>query len=114
METLKLASDEIIAEVGEYLRKPLPRAQEDLEAHVIGLEALRFGLAKATTDSLQTLYQRRKQMLWPKDAEKNFTELDRTTRLNGDVAELERDYQFLVRLEALVEGRLNLALVFLT
>jgi hypothetical protein len=114
METPKLASDSIITTVGALLRQPLPRAQEDLEAHVIELEACRFDLAEATVNSLQLLYQKRKQMLWPKDAEKNLTELDRTTRLNGDVAILERDYAFLLRIEALIEGRLNLALVFLT
>jgi hypothetical protein len=111
---IELPSAHIISEVGELLRVPLPRAQEDLEAHVIGLEALRYDLAEATSNSLQMLYQKRKQMLWPKDAEKNLTELDRTTRLNGDVAILERDYQFLSRLEALVDSRLSLALLFLT
>lgn len=114
MDTQVLPSEKILSEVGAYLRQPLPRAQEDLEAHVIGLDALRFQLAQVTTDSLQTLYQKRKQMLWPKDAEKSLTELDRTTRLNGDVAVLERDYQFLLRIEALVESRLNLALMLLS
>jgi hypothetical protein len=103
----------VLAEVGEFLRQPLPRAQEDLEAHLIGLEALRHDLAKETVDAMELLYTKRKQMLWPKDAEKGLTELDRTTRLNGDVAPLEKDYQFLLRLEALVEARLSLALSLL-
>lgn len=85
-----------------------------MEAHIIGLEALRFDLAKEVADSMQLLYEKRKQMLWPKDAEKGLTELDRTTRLNGDVAILERDYQFLLRLESLVEARLNIGMSLLT
>lgn len=100
----------IIARVGEFLRNPLPRAREDLEAHIIGLEGLRYDLAHDCVESMQVLYQKRRQMLWPKDAEKGLTELDRTTRLNGDVAILERDYQFLLRLEKLVEDRLTLAM----
>jgi hypothetical protein len=105
---------EIISTVGAILRLPLPRAQEDLEAHIIELEAHRFDLAQATVDALKLLYEKRKQMLWPKDAEKNLTELDRTTRLNGDVAILERDYQFLLRIESLVEARLGLAMMLLS
>lgn len=109
-----LPSEKIIANVGTYLRQSLPRAQEDIESHVIGLDALKYDLAEATANSLRTLYEKRKQMLWPKDAEKSFTELDRTTRLNGDVAILERDYKFLCRLEELVDARLNLAMLLLT
>lgn len=108
METPK-----IVSEIGEFLRHPLPRAQEDLEAHVIGLEALRYELAEACVDAMQLLYEKRRQMLWPKDAEKGLTELDRTTRLNGDVAILERNYQFLLRVEALVEQRLSLGITLL-
>lgn len=110
---IKLKSEQIIAEVGKYLRQALPRAQEDLEAHVIGLDSLRFDLAKERADAMQSLYEKRKQMLWPKDVDAKLTELDRNTRLNADVAILERDYQFLVRLEDLVEARVDLALRFL-
>lgn len=107
-QTLK--SSEIIKKVGEYLRKPIPTTQKDLKLHVIGLDALRYDLAEACYDSMQTLYQKRKQMLWPKDVEKGLTELDRNTRLNGDVAVLERDYHFLLKLQDLVESRIELAL----
>jgi hypothetical protein len=103
----------IIIEIGKYLRSPMPLAQEDLEGHMIGLEALRYELAQATVDQLQLLYQKKKQMLWPKDAEKGMTELDRNTRLNADVSIIDRDYQFLLRLEPLVEFRLQMAMMFL-
>lgn len=103
----------IINKIGEYLRCPLPRAQEDLETYIIELDALRFDLAQERVDKLQLLYQKRKQMLWPKDTIDKLTELDRTTRLNGDMAPLERDYQFLIRIEELVDARLSLAMEFL-
>lgn len=108
---MELKSEKIIAEVGEFLRVPIPK--DDLEDHIIGLEALRFELATQLVDSMMLLYQKRKQMLWPKDAEKGMTELDRTTRLNGDVAILERDYKFLQRLEELIDSRLKLAIFLL-
>lgn len=106
-------SPQIIIEIGKFLREPLPLAQEDLEAHMIGLEALRYDLAQATSDQLRLVYDKKKQMLWPRDMEKGLTELDRTTRLNADVSLIDRDYQFLLRLEALVEFRLQMALMFL-
>lgn len=102
---------DIIKEVGEFLRKPI--FSEDVEEHIIGLDALRFDLAQAKVDAMKLLYEKRKQMLWPKDTVEKLTELDRTTRLNGDVSTLERDYQFLQRLETLVDERIKLALELL-
>lgn len=102
---------DIVKEIGEFLRKPLPL--EDLESHIIGLDALRFELSESRVNSMKILYEKRKQMLWPKDTIEKLTELDRTTRLNGDVATLERDYQFLQRLETLVDERIKLALTLL-
>lgn len=107
-------SPQIIAEVGVFLREPLPLAQEDLEMHIIGLEALRFGVAVATADQLQLLYEKRKQMLWPKDADKSKTELDRSTHLNADVAVIERDYRLLCCLEDLIGDRLNIGMRLLS
>lgn len=114
MDTNTYQEPAIVGEIGSILRQPLPLAHEDLEGAVIGLEAYRFALAEATVDAMRLLYEKRKQMLWPKDAEKNLTELDRTTRLNGDVAMLERNYAFLTRLEALVDARLNLSMLLLS
>lgn len=94
----------IIKLVGEYLRKTNTRSD------ALKLDTLRFELALARVDAQKLLYEKRKQMLWPKDAEKGLTELDRTTRLNADVAVLERNYQFLARLEELVDNRIDLVL----
>lgn len=106
---VKLKSEQIISQVGEYLRQALPKDASKLLEHVRGLEALQFDLTKERVDSMQFLYEKRRQLLWPKDIDTKLTELDRTTRLNADVAVLERDHQFLVRLEQLVEARLDLA-----
>lgn len=97
-------SARLVAEIGTLLR------QAPSQEQLISLDKLRFDLANEVTDAMQLLYEKRKQMLWPKDAEKGLTELDRSTRLNGDVAILERDYQFLLRLETLVADRLKLGL----
>lgn len=106
-------SPKIIAEVGAFLREPLPRIPEDLEAHIIGLDALRFELAQATADWLKLLYDKRRQMLWPKDTDKKMTELDRNVHLHADVSVIERDYHFLEALTKLVEQRLDLAMKFI-
>lgn len=58
---------------------------------------------------LRLLYEKRKQMLWPKDFEKGLTELDRTTRLDGDLAPMEADYQFMLKLDELIVARIELA-----
>lgn len=91
---------------------PLPKDKTKLKQHIIELEALRFELAETTVDTMRLLYEKRKQMLWPKDipvGKKEPTELDRSTYLNADVATIERDYQFLLRIETLVKDRLELA-----
>lgn len=98
---------EIVTKVGELLRQPLSKE------NLIALDAIRYDLANERVKAMELLYVKRKQMLWPKDAEKGLTELDRTTRLNGDIAPLERDYQFLTRLETLVDSRIELALALL-
>ena len=110
---MEYKSPDIIKEIGVYLREPLSLFQEDLHNQMIGLESLRYGLTEATVDQLKLLYDKKKQMLWPKDSEKGLTELDRTTRLNADVSIIDRDYQFLLRLEPLVEFRLQMAMMFM-
>lgn len=103
-------SPSIIAKVGSLLRKPFPRSTEDIEVAVMDLEDIKYDLAEAVTDHMRLLYEKRKQMLWPKDAEKNLTELDRTVRLSGDVAVIERDYQLLCKIEQLVNDRIAIIL----
>lgn len=101
---------DIINRVGEALQQPIPKA---VKPYVEELESVRFKLAEARADAMQLLYEKRRQMLWPKDTAEKLTELDRTTRLNGDVAVLERDYQFLNRLEKLLDDRIELAVTYL-
>lgn len=103
----------IIKEVGDILRLPLPRAREDIEAHVVELEKLRVPLAEAVVDAGRLVAEKRLQALWPKDAEKKLTELERTVRLEGDIAVYERDYQFLLRLEKFIEQRLTVIITIL-
>lgn len=107
---------DIIKTAGEYLRVPLPRNKIKLQEHIIGLESIRFDLAEASVDTMRLLYEKRKQMLWPKDipvGKKEPTELDRSTYLNADTSTIERDYQFLIRIESLIQERLNIALKLL-
>lgn len=82
----------------------LSRKDADYES----LEGIAMILAFAIADQTKLIYEKRKQMLWPKDMEKGLTELDRTTRLNGDLAFIERDLILLNKLEALVIMRLEL------
>lgn len=106
-------SPKVIIEVGKYLQQPLPLAQEDLRQHLIGLESMRYQLAEAIADQIKLVYDKRKQMLWPKDADKGLTELDRNTRLNADVSVMERDKEFLLRIEEMVLFRLNMGMLLI-
>ena len=103
----------IISKLGRVMRRNIPKAGEDLELYIRSLDSLKFELAESTANQKRLLYEKRKQMLWPKDSEKGLTELDRSVRLNGDLAILERDMWFLERLNELVEQRLTLCIIFL-
>lgn len=103
----------IIKTVSEQLHLSLPRASEDLEVTIINLDGLRIGLAEAIAQMHRFIYEKRKQMLWPKDADKGLTDLDRKIRLDGDLAAFESDYQFLQRLDNLVEQKITLATILL-
>lgn len=106
-------SPRIIAKIGESLRQPIPLDHKKLMSHINELLTLQPELAEATCDWLQRSYETKKNMLWPRDMDKKITELDRTIRLNADSAIVERDYQFLLRLEKIVEMRLEIAKVLL-
>lgn len=101
--------NEIIRRVGVFLREPIPEV--DIEDHLSGLEALRFDLAEATVDWQRLLAEKKNQMLHPKD--KELTDMDRKVMLNASIAVIERDYEFLLRLEGLVSDRLDLGKMFL-
>lgn len=77
-----------------------------IEQDIDELRSLRVELAEAVVDARQLLLEKRRQMLWPKD--KELTELDRKTRLDGDVAMYERNYEFLYRLEEIAKEKLEL------
>ena len=104
-------SPPIIAEVGKLLREALPTGGEDAEVHILELDALRYPLAEAVTNTMRMLYEKRKQLLWPKD--KDVTELDRSIRLNADMAPIERDFALLQKLEVLLKDRIELCIFFL-
>lgn len=57
------------------------------------LQSLRYELAEARAQALQDLYEARPHLLRPKDRE--LTDLDRKTQMDGFCAEKEHDKQFL-------------------
>lgn len=78
---------EIIKKISPLLQQPVTTTT------LLALQPLRLELATALADKGQELAERKRQVLWPKD--KEMTELDRKLRLNGDVAEIERDFTLL-------------------
>lgn len=94
----------IVSKVGVYLRDPI--SINTLKTKIVGLESLRMELLEVRVDWQQLLAEKKNQMLYPKDKDK--TELDRRVMLNASIANIERDCEFLVGLEKLVEQRLEL------
>lgn len=92
---------QVVKKLRPYITNPEPLSIKQRNE----LSALRLELAEMTVDAYQKVAEKRRQMLWPKD--KEMTELDRKTRLDGDVAVYERDYQFLLRIENIVADRLK-------
>lgn len=93
----------IVDKLQPYLSIPIPT---NPQAHLRGLESLRYALAESAVEAHQKLLEKRRQALWPKD--KELTELDRKTRLDGDTAGYEADYEFLLKLEEIVKDRIEL------
>lgn len=102
---------EIISKIGAFLREPLPSTKNDLKDALIGLEGLRMELLDARVNWQMMLAEKRAQYLMPKD--KDWTELDRKTRLNAQLANIERDTEFLLGLEKLVTERIQLGKILL-
>lgn len=96
---------DVIKAVAEYLGEPLPETAPALQKHLVGLDSVRMQLAEAKVDWHKLLHEKESQMLHPKDA--MFTEMDRKVMLNASVAVIRRDYDYLVTLEKLIEGRLE-------
>lgn len=93
-----------LPKVVEKLRPYLEKRLDKID--ILDLERLRLELSEAKVDFHMKLQEKRRQMLWPKD--KDFTELDRKTRLDGDVAVYQRNYDFLVELDDIVRERIEL------
>ncbi len=102
----------LYADISRYLGEPLPSDLKALQAHLIGLESTRLQLAKSRSEWLRMLHEKENQMLYPKDKEK--TELDRKTMLNASVANIRQDYEFMTRLEELVDSRLSFGITLLS
>lgn len=103
---------DIIRRVGEYLRAGLPNDEVAMRIHLADIDRLQFDLTERRVDWLRLLSEKKNQMLHPKD--KDLTDMDRKIMLNASVAVIERDYEFLVKLEELVKDRIELGKLFLT
>lgn len=95
---------DIVSKVGALLREPLKPGP--IEPKLVALEPLQFELLEVRVDWQMLLSEKKNQYLHPKD--KDMTELDRRTQLNASLANIERDCEFLVGLEKLVEQRIEL------
>lgn len=102
----------IIAQYGELLRMDLPtETPAILLVHVKALLALRFELAGQTNRWLVIVHEARSKVLWPKDKDK--TELDRKTYMDAAIAQLQADYDMLLKIDEIVKERLEFALLLL-
>lgn len=103
-----------IRDISEYLQQPIPDDNLDngLEEHLRGLESTLYKLAEVKADWHKMLSEKKSQMLHPKD--KDLTELDRTIMLNASVAVIQRDYDFLCRVEELADQRIDIIQMLLT
>ena len=89
--------DELYKKLRPLLSVPNP----DLEQ----LHIIRYELAEARANALKELYEARPQLLRPKD--KDVTDLDRKSQMEGWTAEKERDRQFLDDLWVIVSDRIK-------
>lgn len=102
---------DIIARVGAYLRQPLSIHKSELIKALTALESLRIDLLEVSVDWQEMLAEKKAQYLMPKD--KDWTELDRKTRLNAQLANIERDAEFLAGLQVIVQERIKLGSILL-
>jgi len=82
-----------------------------LQQQILSLQFLRVELNTETRKALAILQETRRRMLWPKD--KDLTELDRKTRMNADCAEYEQSYEFLLKLENIVQDQIDIMKILL-
>lgn len=103
---------QIIREISPFLQQELPDTKAELITYLRGVDGLRLKLAEAIVDWQKLLHEKRSQMLHPKG--KEFTEMDRKIQLNASVAIIERDAEFLARINTIVEDRLQFGRQLLT
>lgn len=90
----------IVSRLGAVLREPVGSCDISL------LDSLRFDLLDVRVRWGAMLAEKKSQYLHPKDP--TLTELDRKVMLNASLANIERDYEFLLGCEVLVESKINL------
>lgn len=98
--------------VREVLQEELDTSHaETLRKQLAKIDAFRYELAEMRVDWLKKLSSGRARLLMPKD--KEFTDFDRKIMLDGATIDIERDYEFLLQLEEIVKGRLELGITIL-
>ena len=100
---------DIIAKLQPILSKPLSLSK--LQQQILLLQSLRYELAEASTKARESLVERRRTCLYPKDA--SMTELDRKTRLEADTSAYEQTADFLSKLEEIVADYIQLGRLLL-
>jgi len=103
---------EVMKRVGIYLSVTMPQNKDRLVDHLLGLEACRYDLSQKLTEWHLLLADKKAIALRPKD--KDYTELDRNVMLAADVSVIQKDYDFLLKLDELIKDRLELGKVLLT
>jgi hypothetical protein len=89
------------------LYKELKLVLKDKRFHSVEkLLAVRYDLAEAKADALKALFEARPELLRPKD--KDVTDLDRKTQMEGWTAQKERDYTFLCDLWTILDDLIKM------
>lgn len=103
---------ELYQRIGELLREPLDVTNiSGLKFQLAAIEVCQYELSHAVTMWRQKLVDARGRALIPKDGQ--YTELDRKTMLDASVSVIERDADFLQKLEYIVKQRLELGIAVL-
>jgi hypothetical protein len=91
----------------ELFKKLRPLLTNNKQFNDIGkILAIRYELAEAKANALQALFEARPELLRPKD--KDVTDLDRKTQMEGWTAEKERDYTFLCDLWTIIDDLIKM------
>lgn len=104
--------NDIQALAASLLQTPLSLSSDELKTACVALDALRHDILVARVQAQKELAEKREQMRHPKD--KELTDFDRRTMLEGAVADYVSRYELLSGLEELVADRLDLARQLIT